>query len=125
MIFRKNAGSFKNFNHFYHVYKQLRQDFMLDHYGRQGVAALTAATPVDTGKTAASWYYNVRNTKNGIALEFINSNKTTSGTPIAILIQYGFLMPSGYYVQGRDFINPAIRPIFDTLADNVWRELTK
>ena len=98
---------------------------MLDHYGRQGVAALSAATPVDTGKTAASWHYQVKNTKNGVTLEFTNSNETTSGTPIAILIQYGFLMPSGYYVQGRDFINPANRPIFDKLADNVWRELTK
>ena len=90
-------------------------------YGERGVAALAAATPVDTGKTAASWYYKITRTNGRIALSFYNSNNQ-NGVPIAIILQYGHATRNGGYVQGRDYINPAIRPVFDQLADEAWKE---
>ena len=96
----------------------------LDKYGREGVAALSSATPVDTGTTAASWYYKIEH-KNGTAtISFCNSN-IQNGVPIAIILQYGHGTRNGGWVQGRDYINPAIRPLFDKIAENAWREVTK
>ena len=95
----------------------------LESYGREGVRALSSATPVDSGLTASSWDYNIQWNKNNVRLSWSNSNTTDRGTPIAILIQYGHGTKDGAYVQGRDFINPAIRPIFDKIADSVWQEV--
>lgn len=103
--------------------KILRGDIFrdLNNYGQQGVEALSRATPVDTGKTAMSWNYRViRGRRPGI--EWFNTN-TENGTSVAILIQYGHGTGTGGYVQGRDFINPAIRPIFDRIADDVWKKV--
>lgn len=96
----------------------------LDKYGREGVAALSAATPVDSGQTATSWYYEVVHSKGRASISFYNSN-VQNGVPIAIILQYGHATRNGGWVQGRDYINPAIQPIFDRIAENAWREVTK
>jgi len=101
---------------------ELRQ--IMEKYGREGVAALSANTPIDTGTTASSWFFEVIQDSSGISLVFNNSNTTKTGIPIAILLQYGHGNGKGGYVQGRDFINPAIQPIFDRLADEAWKEVT-
>ena len=95
----------------------------LDSFGREGVAALSAATPVDTGLTARSWSYTVERTNAGATITFHNSN-IQNGVPIAIILQYGHGTRNGGWVQGRDYINPAIQPIFDKLADKAWKEVT-
>ena len=96
----------------------------LDKYGREGVAALASATPVDTGKTANSWYYEIVRSNGSVSIQFANSN-VQNGVPIAIILQYGHGTGTGGWVQGRDYINPAIQPIFDKLANDAWREVTK
>lgn len=94
----------------------------LDKYGRRGVAALKDATPVDTGETASSWYYKISRDDDITRLTFYNSN-IQNGCPIAIILQYGH-MANGVWVEGRDYINPAIQPIFDEIAKNAWKEVT-
>lgn len=101
---------------------EIRQ--IMEKYGREGVAALSAATPIDTGETASSWTFEVIQEGDGISLVFNNSNTTVTGIPIVVLLQYGHGNGRGGYVQGRDFINPAIQPIFDKLAEEAWREVT-
>lgn len=96
----------------------------LEKYGREGVAALASATPVDSGVTARSWYYEITTTSEGVKLEFKNSN-VQNGVPIAIILQYGHGTRNGGWVQGRDYINPAIQPIFDKITSDAWREVTK
>lgn len=96
----------------------------LDRYGREGVAALSSATPVDTGLTARSWYYKIERTDTHVSLLFCNSN-VQNGVPIAIILQYGHGTRNGGWVQGRDYINPAIQPLFDKIANEAWREVTK
>ena len=103
--------------------KNARQ--VLDRYGREGVAALSAATPVDTGETASSWSYRVEQTSGSTALIFTNNSQTSTGIPIAILLQYGHGNGRGGYVQGSDYINPAVRPIFDDIADRAWKEVVE
>lgn len=101
---------------------ELRQ--IMEKYGREGVAALSANTPIDTGETATSWSFEVIQDKGSISLVFSNNSTTKTGIPIAILLQYGHGNGRGGYVRGRDFINPAVQPIFDRLADEAWREVT-
>ena len=96
----------------------------LDKYGREGVSALSSATPVDTGKTAGSWYYEIENRNGSATISFYNSN-IQNGIPIAIILQYGHGTRNGGWVQGRNYINPAIQPIFDKIAENAWKEVTK
>ncbi|MBQ1413928.1 MAG: HK97 gp10 family phage protein [Clostridia bacterium] len=96
----------------------------LDKYGREGVLALSSATPVDTGKTAASWEYRISRDKDGVTISFRNTN-IQNGVPIAIILQYGHGTRNGGWVQGRDYINPAIQPTFDKLAQAAWKEVTK
>lgn len=96
----------------------------LEKYGQEGVAALASATPVDTGLTAKSWYYEIENLNGRVRISFGNTN-IQNGVPIAIILQYGHGTGTGGWVQGRDYINPAIQPIFDRLASEAWREVTK
>lgn len=96
----------------------------LDKYGREGVAALASATPVDSGKTASSWSYEIKRTGDSVSITFNNSN-IQNGVPIAVILQYGHGTRNGGWVQGRDYINPAIQPIFDKIANEAWREVTK
>ena len=94
----------------------------LTKYGEKGVAALQAATPVRTGETASSWYYKIEKSGSRITLSFLNSN-ANKGVPIAIILQYGHGTNNGGWVQGRDYINPALRPVFDEMAQAIWREV--
>ena len=96
----------------------------LDKYGREGVKALESATPVDTGLTARSWYYEIKKTNGSVSISFYNSN-IQNGIPIAIILQYGHGTGTGGWVEGRDYINPAIQPIFDKIAEKAWKEVTK
>ena len=96
----------------------------LSKYGKAGVAALSSATPVDSGLTASSWYYEIKNQNGRISIYFCNSN-SNDGVPIAIILQFGHGTGTGGWVQGRDYINPAIQPIFDKIADEAWREVTE
>ena len=124
MITFRQKGDFKKLTSFLERTKEKFDVGILDKYGREGVAALSSATPVDTGLTASSWYYKIEN-KNGItSIGFYNSN-IQNGVPIAIVLQYGHGTGTGGYVKGRDYINPAIQPVFDRLAENAWREVTR
>lgn len=118
-------GDFSKTSKFFERCKNLFHLGVLDRFGREGVAALSMATPVDTGKTAASWRYQITNNKNELKIEWLNDNTTKDGIPIVVLIQYGHGTGNGGYVVGRDFINPAIKPIFDKIADALWKEVTK
>lgn len=96
----------------------------LEKYGQQGVAALASATPTDTGLTASSWYYTIERTNDTSTINFNNSN-IQNGVPIAIILQYGHGTRNGGWVAGRDYINPVIQPLFDKIAEDAWREVTK
>lgn len=96
----------------------------LEKYGQAGVKALKSATPQDTGNTANSWYYEIENTKGNSKIKFCNSN-IQNGVSIAVILQYGHGTRNGGWVQGRDYINPAIQPIFDAIAQDAWKEVTK
>ena len=124
MIKIRQKGDFKKLTSFLERAKEGLDIGVLDKYGRKGVAALSSATPVDTGLTASSWFYKIEN-KNGVAkIEFHNSN-IQNGVPIAVILQYGHGTRNGGYVVGRDYINPAIQPVFDELAENAWKEVTR
>ena len=123
MIVIKQSGSFKNTERFLSRESKLNVRNVLERYGKQGVAALASATPVDSGLTANSWGYEVHVSKNSYSIVWTNSN-IVNGVPIAILLQYGHATKNGGYVQGRDYINPAIRPIFDRIAEELWKEVT-
>lgn len=97
---------------------------VLDKYGREGVAVLMSATPIDSGLTASSWRYEIKQEKGSVKLIFCNDN-IQNGVPIAIILQYGHGTRNGGWVEGRDYINPAIQPIFDKIAESVWREVIK
>lgn len=96
----------------------------LDRFGQLGVNALASATPTRSGLTASSWYYQVIRRRGRYTIEWLNHN-TVNGANVAILIQYGHGTGTGGYVRGRDFINPAIQPIFDQIANDVWNEVTR
>lgn len=106
--------------------KAKEQQFLriLEKYGKEGVNALSSATPVDTGLTASSWYYKIERNGNLATLSFCNSN-IQNGIPIAIILQYGHGTGTGGWVEGRDYINPAIQPVFDKIAKQAWEEVTK
>lgn len=118
-------GNFSKTFRFFEKCKNLFKLGVLDEYGRKGVAALAMATPTDTGKAASSWRYQVTNVPGELAIEWLNDDVTKDGTPIVILLQYGHGTGTGGYVIGRDFINPAIKPIFDELAEALWKEVTR
>lgn len=96
---------------------------LFDKYGKKGVAALASATPVDSGKTASSWIYKIENQNGEISINFYNSN-INNGALIAIILQYGYTTRNGGWVQGRDYINPAIQPVFDEMVKEAWKEVT-
>ena len=124
MIVFRQKGDFSKLNRYLERAKNAIRLGDLDKYGREGVAALSSATPVDSGLTATSWNYEITRNKNGASISFTNSN-IQNGIPIAIIIQYGHGTGTGGWVQGRDYINPAVQPIFDKIAENAWKEVTK
>ena len=124
MISFRQKGDFSKLTGYLEKVKNVVRIGDLDKYGRQGVAALASATPIDSGETANSWYYEVTNSNGSATITFYNSN-IQNGVPIAIILQYGHATRNGGWVQGRDYINPAIQPIFDKIANDAWREVTK
>lgn len=125
MIKFESKGSFKNSYRFLQFLARRKYLEKLDEYGKMGVEALSAATPVRTGKTAASWSYEIDTSLNSVKITWTNSNMAYGNTPVVILLQYGHGTKSGKYVQGRDFINPALRPVFDNIADQIWKEVNE
>ena len=124
MISFRQKGDFSKLTSFLEKAKESVKIGDLDKYGREGVAALSSATPIDSGKTANSWNYEITNKNGSITISFNNSN-IQNGVPIAIILQYGHGTKNGGWVQGRDYINPAIQPFFDEIVDKAWREVTK
>jgi hypothetical protein len=124
MIKFRQKGDFSKLTRYLEKAKKTVNLGDLDKYGRAGVAALASATPVDTGLTANSWYYKIVRKEGLITITFCNSN-IQNGVPIAIILQYGHGTNNGGWVQGRDYINPAIQPVFDKLTNDAWREVTK
>ena len=124
MITLRQKGDFSKLTRFLERVKGAVRLSDLDKYGRQGVAALSSATPIDSGLTAECWYYEMENKKGSATITFYNSN-VQNGVPIAIVLQYGHGTRNGGWVQGRDYINPAIQPIFDEIANEAWGEVTK
>ena len=124
MISFRQKGDFSKLNRFLERAKEAARLSILDKYGREGVAALSSATPVDSGETASSWYYEIKHNNGSASITFNNSN-INNGVPIAIILQYGHGTGTGGWVEGRDYINPAIQPIFDKIVDAAWKEVTK
>lgn len=124
MIKITQKGDFSRTINYLSKAKHAVRNINLDRYGQEGVSALESATPVDTGLTAKSWHYDIIKKKGSTTISFRNSN-IQNGVPIAIILQYGHGTRNGGWVQGRDYINPAIQPIFDKIAENAWREVTK
>lgn len=123
MITFRQKGDFSKATSYLEKLREKARLGVLDKYGREGVTALSSATPVDTGTTAASWFYTIERSSDSIAIVFNNSNRN-KGVMIAIILQYGHGTGTGGWVQGRDYINPAIQPVFDKIAEQVWKEVT-
>ena len=124
MISFRQKGDFSKLTRFLEKAKETAKFGELDRYGQEGVAALASATPKDSGLTANSWYYEIKHEKGSVSISFHNSN-IVKGVPIAIILQYGHGTRNGGWVEGRDYINPAIQPIFDKIANSAWKEVTK
>lgn len=123
MLRIKSKGNFKNTERFLNKAKDFDPMIILQKYGEIGVEELAKATPVDSGLTAGSWYYEIEKSKDSYILSWCNSN-VVQGLNIALIIQYGHGTQSGTYVQGIDYINSALRDIFDEIAVSVWKEVS-
>ncbi len=124
MITFKQKGDFSKVTRYLKKDRRSKYASIFDKYGSKGVEALKQATPVETGKTAASWYYTVEASASGAKITWSNSN-FNKGVPIAIILQYGHGTGTGGWVEGRDYINPAVQPIFDSMAEELWKETTE
>lgn len=124
MIKFKQKGDFKKTAAFMEKALNLFNRSLFDKYGEEGVQALQEATPKDTGLTAASWSYEIVKRDGSVSIEFHNTN-INEGIPIAIILQYGHGTGTGGWVEGIDYVNPALRPVFEKIAENVWKEATK
>lgn len=118
-----HRGSFNNLESFLKRMEKLDITQLLQQYAQEGVFALSAATPQDSGLAASSWSYQIEHTGDSIIIAWTNYN-VESGFPVAIMLQYGYSTGTGGYVAGQDYINPAIEPIFDRIADGVWKVVT-
>lgn len=124
MIKFRQKGDYSKFTRYLERIKEVVKLGDLDEYGRAGVAALASATPVESGETAASWRYEIDHNRDSVSISFYNDN-VNKGVPIAIILQYGHGTGTGGWVEGRDYINPAIQPIFDKITEDAWKEVTK
>ncbi|MBQ6446474.1 MAG: hypothetical protein IJJ10_03295 [Bacillus sp. (in: Bacteria)] len=124
MIRVRHRGSFKNIEKF--LNKMAHNNFLkyLNDCGAKGVEALASVTPKESGETASSWSYSIENTGDSLVVYWSNSKTTVNGTPIVILLKYGHATGTGGYVRGYDFIDPSIRPIFDSFVNQMWNEVT-
>lgn len=124
MITFKQKGDFSKLDRYFERVKEAARIGILDKYGREGVAALSSATPIESGLAANSWYYEIERSRGSARIIFCNSD-IENGFPVAIMIQYGHGTGTGGWVEGRDYINPAIQPVFDKIANEAWREVTR
>lgn len=124
MIVIKQKGDLSKVTGYFERIKEVFKVGELDKYGRKGVEALSNATPIRSGVTASSWSYDIENQNGRVVISFMNSN-VNKGVNIAIILQYGHGTRNGGWVQGRDYINQAIRPVFDEMANEAWREVTE
>ena len=124
MITFRQKGDFSKLTNYLERLKEAANIGVLDKYGKAGVAALASATPTDTGETASSWYYEIERQNGSVSIIFKNSH-VNKGVNVAIILQYGHGTGTGGWVEGRDYINPAIQPVFDKIAEDAWREVTK
>ena len=122
MIYFNQKGDFSNVLKYLNGLKGRRYRDILEKYAKEGVEALRSNTPVDSGVTADSWGYEIVTTRKGFNINWTNSN-VVDGVPVVILLQYGHATRSGSFVEGRDFINPAMKPIFDRIAESLWKEV--
>jgi hypothetical protein len=122
MIKVSSVGDFKRTEKFLNTMRSGSIFRNLERFGRMGVDALSSATPVDTGRAAHSWTYQVGVSGSVYSISWLNTD-VEGGLNVIILLQYGHGTGTGGYVQGRDFINPAMRPVFDKIAEGVWREV--
>jgi hypothetical protein len=124
MIKIKHKGNFNKLEKFF--IRMSRHEYLtiLEKYGQLGVEALSSATPSDSGETAASWNFEIEWTRTVTTLRWTNTS-SNDGAVVVILLQYGHGTGTGGYVQGRDFINPALKPIFDEIANEAWKEVTQ
>lgn len=124
MIKIKQKGNFEKVTSYFNRSKEVFKPGELDKFAKRGVEALADATPKDSGETASSWYYEIENQNGKITISFLNSN-INENVNIAIILQYGHGTRTGGWVEGRDYINPALRPIFDEIAHTAWEEVTR
>lgn len=115
-------GGFTKTNAFFQRILEAVKLSSLDKWGRMGVEALSSATPVDTGKTADSWYYEIVRENGRVSVQWLNSN-INEGVNIALIIQYGHASRNGVFIEGRDYINPALAPIFNEIEEYAWKEV--
>ena len=120
----QQQGDFSKLTNFLERAREVINLGFLDKYGKEGVEALRSATTIDSSETANSWYYEIENSNGTATLSFLNSH-VNKGVPIAIILQYGHGTRNGGWVEGRDYINPAIQPIFDKIVEEAWKEVTK
>lgn len=124
VVMFRQKGSFKRTSDFLKRASSLNLNAILNQYGQEGVEALRAATPMDTGTTANSWNYSIHKGTGSITITWSNSN-IVDGVPIAVILQYGHGTRNGGYVHGTDYINPAMKPIFDKIAQRAWEEVKR
>ena len=124
VVMFRQKGDFRRTSDFLKRANRLNLDVILNQYGQEGVEALRAATPKDTGTTANSWSYVVHKGTGSITITWSNSN-IVDGVPLAVILQYGHGTRNGGYVQGTDYINPAMKPIFDKIAQRAWEEVKR
>lgn len=122
MLKIRHKGNFSKTTKFLHHVLRFDYKTILNRYGKMGVEALAEATPRDTGRTAEAWKYNIEENSNGVSIVWSNEN-INDGVNIAVILQYGHGTNNGGYVAGRDYINPALQPVFDKMANTVWKEL--
>lgn len=119
-----STGDWKKTNKFFDKIAKIFKNSSFDKYGKMGVAALRSATPKRTGRTANSWYYEIKKTNGQMTINWLNSN-INEGVVIAVILQYGHGTRNGGYVVGKDYINPAMRGVFQNIADGIWEEVTR
>ena len=119
-----NKGDFAKTFNFLNSSKNINIDSILDKYGKQGVSLLASSTPIDSGLTAQSWSYVIEKSKGKTSIIWKNTN-VVNGVNVAVILQYGHGTKNGGYVQGRDYINPVIQPIFDRMTEEIWKEVIK
>ena len=123
MITFKSKGDFSKATQYLSKLKEASRMKVLEKYAQEGVSALSAATPVRSGATASSWYYEIETSGSGATINYCNSN-SNKGVNIAVILQYGHGTGTGGWIAGRDYINPAIQPVFDKIAEEAWKEVT-